>query len=73
MAGRDTILSVASVTKRFGGLVAVDDLSFEVGNHEMVDSGVAQVATDERTGFAGTDQQGVAVGQVRKQLRGQRC
>ena len=30
------ILSVNGVTKRFGGLVAVSDMSFDVGNHEMV-------------------------------------
>lgn len=29
-------LQVQGVTKRFGGLVAVNDVSFEVGNHEMV-------------------------------------
>ncbi|KMW57457.1 Branched-chain amino acid transport ATP-binding protein LivG [Candidatus Rhodobacter oscarellae] len=30
------ILRVRGVTKRFGGLVAVNDMSFDVGNHEMV-------------------------------------
>ncbi len=30
------ILSVKGVTKRFGGLVAVDDMTFDVGNHEMI-------------------------------------
>ena len=30
------ILSVNKVTKRFGGLVAVSDMTFAVGNHEMV-------------------------------------
>lgn len=30
------VLSVQNVTKRFGGLVAVGDLSFDVGRHEMV-------------------------------------
>ena len=30
------VLSVQNVTKRFGGLVAVNDMSFQVGNHEMV-------------------------------------
>lgn len=30
------VLSVKGVTKRFGGLVAVSDMSFEVGEHEMV-------------------------------------
>jgi branched-chain amino acid transport system ATP-binding protein len=30
------ILSVQGVTKRFGGLVAVNEMSFNVGNHEMV-------------------------------------
>lgn len=30
------ILSVNKVTKRFGGLVAVNDMSFDVGEHEMV-------------------------------------
>lgn len=31
-----SVLSVQGVTKRFGGLVAVNNLSFDVGNHEMV-------------------------------------
>ena len=30
------ILSAQSVTKRFGGLIAVNDLSFDVAHHEMV-------------------------------------
>ena len=30
------VLSVNKVTKRFGGLVAVSDMTFDVGNHEMV-------------------------------------
>lgn len=30
------ILSVQGVTKRFGGLVAVNDVSFDVGHHEMI-------------------------------------
>jgi len=30
------VLSVSSVTKRFGGLVAVSELSFDVAEHEMV-------------------------------------
>jgi ABC-type branched-subunit amino acid transport system ATPase component len=30
------ILSVKGVTKRFGGLVAVNGISFDVGNHEMI-------------------------------------
>tara|TARA_B110000093_G_scaffold104499_1_gene112323 strand:+ start:1223 stop:1957 length:735 start_codon:yes stop_codon:yes gene_type:complete len=30
------ILSVKDVTKRFGGLVAVNGISFDVGNHEMI-------------------------------------
>jgi branched-chain amino acid transport system ATP-binding protein len=30
------ILSVQGVTKRFGGLVAVNEMSFNVGNHEMI-------------------------------------
>ncbi|MEM7376094.1 MAG: ABC transporter ATP-binding protein [Pseudomonadota bacterium] len=30
------VLSVAGVSKRFGGLVAIDDLEFEVSQHEMV-------------------------------------
>ncbi len=30
------VLSVQNVSKRFGGLVAVRDLSFDVANHEMV-------------------------------------
>lgn len=32
----NTILTVSGVTKRFGGLVAVDSVGFEVGEHEMV-------------------------------------
>jgi len=35
MAG-STILSVKGVTKRFGGLVAVNNVSFDVSNHELV-------------------------------------
>jgi ABC-type branched-subunit amino acid transport system ATPase component len=31
-----TVLSVRDVTKRFGGLVAVSNLSFDVAEHEMV-------------------------------------
>ncbi|MCO4840417.1 MAG: ABC transporter ATP-binding protein [Rhodobacteraceae bacterium] len=31
-----TILSVKNVTKRFGGLVAVSNMSFDVAQHEMV-------------------------------------
>ena len=30
------ILSVKGVTKQFGGLVAVNAMSFDVSNHEMV-------------------------------------
>lgn len=30
------VLSVSGVTKRFGGLVAVSNMSFDVGEHEMV-------------------------------------
>ncbi len=30
------MLSVSGVTKRFGGLVAVDNMTFQVGEHEMV-------------------------------------
>jgi ABC-type branched-subunit amino acid transport system ATPase component len=30
------ILSVSGVTKRFGGLVAVDNMSFDVAHHEMI-------------------------------------
>ena len=30
------VLSVKGVTKRFGGLVAVSDMSFDVAEHEMV-------------------------------------
>lgn len=30
------ILSVSGVTKRFGGLVAVNDMSFDVASHEMI-------------------------------------
>ncbi len=35
MTGRP-LLSVSGVTKRFGGLVAVDNMSFDVGSHEMI-------------------------------------
>lgn len=31
-----SVLSVNSVTKRFGGLVAVDNMEFSVGEHEMI-------------------------------------
>ena len=31
-----SVLSIKGVTKRFGGLVAVSDMSFDVGEHEMV-------------------------------------
>lgn len=31
-----SVLSVNGVTKRFGGLVAVDNMAFSVGEHEMV-------------------------------------
>ena len=31
-----TVLSVANATKRFGGLVAVDNLSFEVHRNEVM-------------------------------------
>ena len=31
-----SVLSVKNVTKRFGGLVAVSNMSFEVGEHKMV-------------------------------------
>ena len=30
------VLSVSGVTKRFGGLVAVDNMDFQVGEHEMI-------------------------------------
>ena len=33
---RPPILSIKGVTKRFDGLVAVNEMSFDVGNHEMV-------------------------------------
>ena len=36
MRALNSVLSVKGVTKRFGGLVAVSDMSFEVGEHEMV-------------------------------------
>ncbi|MGA1166350.1 MAG: ATP-binding cassette domain-containing protein, partial [bacterium] len=32
----NTILRINGITKRFGGLVAVDNLSFEVAEHEVV-------------------------------------
>jgi ABC-type branched-subunit amino acid transport system ATPase component len=31
-----SVLSVSGVTKRFGGLVAVDNMEFSVGEHEMI-------------------------------------
>ena len=31
-----TVLSVQNATKRFGGLVAVNNLSFEVGRDELM-------------------------------------
>lgn len=31
-----TVLSVRGLSKRFGGLVAVDDLTFDVGEHELM-------------------------------------
>ncbi len=31
-----SVLSVSGVTKRFGGLVAVDNVGFDVGEHEMI-------------------------------------
>lgn len=36
MRGSNAILSVDGVTKRFGGLVAVDGMTFSVAEHEMV-------------------------------------
>ena len=30
------VLSVKNITKRFGGLVAVSNMSFDVAEHEMV-------------------------------------
>ena len=30
------VLSISGVTKRFGGLVAVDNISFDVAKHEMI-------------------------------------
>lgn len=36
MRYRGSVLSVDGVTKRFGGLVAVDNMEFSVGEHEMV-------------------------------------
>lgn len=35
-AGADTLLQVRGVTRRFGGLVAVDDLSFDLGAGEIL-------------------------------------
>ncbi|SVE51226.1 uncharacterized protein METZ01_LOCUS504080, partial [marine metagenome] len=32
----DTALSLRQVSKRFGGLVAVDDVSFDVRQHEIL-------------------------------------
>ena len=32
----ETILSVSGITKRFGGLVALSDVSFDVGKGEVV-------------------------------------
>jgi branched-chain amino acid transport system ATP-binding protein len=36
MRSSGSVLSVKGVTKRFGGLVAVDNLSFEVSEHEVM-------------------------------------
>jgi len=36
MSGASTVLSVNSLTKRFGGLVAVNNVSFDIATHEMV-------------------------------------
>lgn len=36
MRNSGSVLSVNGVTKRFGGLVAVDNMEFNVGEHEMV-------------------------------------
>jgi len=36
MTGMDTVLTVKNVTKRFGGLVAVNDMSFDVRKHDVV-------------------------------------
>ncbi len=36
MTPRDTILQVTNLTKRFGGLVAVNDLTFQVREHEVM-------------------------------------
>lgn len=36
MRSATSILSVRGVTKRFGGLVAVDSMQFEVGEHEVL-------------------------------------
>ena len=36
MKAPSTVLSVKNTTKRFGGLVAVSNMSFDVGEHEMV-------------------------------------
>jgi len=36
MRGSPAVLSVRGATKRFGGLVAVDRLDFEVGEHEVM-------------------------------------
>jgi branched-chain amino acid transport system ATP-binding protein len=36
MMGGPTVLSVQGATKRFGGLVAVDDMTFDVTEHEVM-------------------------------------
>lgn len=36
MTASRTVLTVDNVTRRFGGLVAVDDMSFTVGQHEVL-------------------------------------
>jgi len=36
MAGERTVLSVRGVTKRFGGLVAVDGMTFDVREHQVM-------------------------------------
>lgn len=36
MTPGDTILHITNLTKRFGGLVAVDDMSFDVREHEVM-------------------------------------
>ena len=50
-AAHRVLLDVRGVTRRFGGLVAVDDLSFEVSRHrESTDARSAVLRGDELVG-----------------------